>query len=201
MSVLTAYAAAAQFSVVTAEVVEMNQIIFSAKAKGNLRNTIQEDGKEYRLDVESNSAIEITPASITEQATADIMAGKGSEWVQLAEAFGLITKIRFKKDKSEAKGSTDLDDVLALGYKVTAVTVVPQNDIIFKTKGLQHIGGLTVEAGNYYKVDIDNNTATLINPQGVADKAAADILKGKNSDEVVLADYFNLITEITLEKK
>jgi hypothetical protein len=201
MSTITAYAAAAQLSVVEVTVVEMNPIIFSAKVKGNLRNTIQEDGKIYRLDVESNSAIEITAASITEQAKTDIMAGKGSEWVQIAEAFGLITKISFKKDKSEAKGSTDLDDALSLGFKVTAVTVVPQNDIIFKTKGLQHIEGLTEDSGNYYKLDIESNTATLINPQGVADKAAADILKGKNSDEVVLADYFNLITTITLEKK
>ena len=125
-------------------------------------------------------------------------------YLAIAEQFGLVTSVTFKVDESDDDsvfGCTALTAVTSgLDMKITAAKVEAQHDIIFATTGIKELDNLTKSGKDYYKLNTKKNTATLIDPKGVAKQAKKDLLAGKNNDVTQLADNFNLISSITFER-
>jgi len=206
MSKLLNHANNANLVVAEATVDTLNPIIFKAKVIGNLNGITVSDGKHYRINTKTNSAEEITAESLTKSAKKALSKGVDKDGsLSLAEDFGLISAVSFKvnTDKdSSASGSTDILRLAsALNMKIAEIEVATQHEIIFKTIGIQRISGLTKDGAQYYNIDTKRNTATLINPEGIAAQAKADFLKGKDSDFTALANSFNLITSVSLVRK
>lgn len=204
MSKINSYTKNSGLAVAGIEVTDVNSIIFSQKVVPSISGLTKDDGKFFKLDVQANKAIQITPATISAAATTAANDGKDVDgMLNIAESYGLIAGVTFERDvDADINGGADaLGLAKALNMDITDVTVEVQNAIIFKTTGIKNIAGLTKDADKYYQIDTKKNTATLINADGVADKAKADFLAGKSTDFTILADRFSLVSSLTLEPK
>lgn len=185
----------------------MNNVIFSTKYLASLSGSdIVKDGdKVFKLDVAGNDATEITAEGMAKAATEGLLSlkPKNVAEVSAAIAFGLVKEITMTRAKEATNGHVGSLSSFAksLGLKVLDVTVDAQNDVIFKTQGIQGLSGLDKLDGVYYKLDTVANTATIINPEAISKDAANDILKGKDSDLVNFVTRYNLISEITFGTK
>jgi len=93
---------------------------------------------------------------------------------------------------------------LAPNMKVTACTVLTQNDTIFASKGipaLKQLGiDITMLGDKPYIIDVASNSADELTTELVSVKAKADILEGKNSPWARYANKFELVTDVTSTK-
>lgn len=188
--------------VASATVAEMNPVIFASKVVANLPGITEVDGKYYRMDTKANTSVEVTATQLQASALAALKAGKDDTTgsINIAEDFGLIGELVLERDTDKTVfGSASIADTAkALGLKVLDVSVDAQHAVIFNAKGLQNIGGLTKSDDKHFILDTAKNTATLINPEKVAEQAIADLLKGKNTDFTRLAESFCLVSKVTL---
>lgn len=181
----------------------MNPVIFSTKYLSGLRGSdIVKDGdKVFKVDTVANTATEITAKSLATAAEEGLMSVKDINASEVATAisFGLVKEISMTRAKIATNGHSGSIAQFAkgLGLKVLDVKVDAQNKIIFQTKGIASLSGLTELEGKYYKLDTVANTATIIDPDAVAKDAAADLLKGKDTDLVEFVTRYNLISAIT----
>lgn len=194
---------AAHLTIDSAEIVEINPIIFKTKVLNNLAGLTVSDGVHYKVDTVKNTAIEVTASAISTNAKSALENKKDADGsLAIAESFGLIQSLKLVHDaKGDSTACVDLLSVARnLGMKITDVEVAEQNDIIFRTTGIKMLGNLTEDDKKYYVLDTAKNTATLINPQAIAERAAKDFLKGKSSDFTALASRYKLVTSVTLQK-
>lgn len=205
---INTFAAAHNLVVDTVKVDKMNSVIFSTSFVPTLHGSdIVKDGDSVcRIDVKANTAVEITPDTIASEAKDALIAGNGKTpgSVSAAINFGLVKKIVMKRNTGASTSgfsSPIAGFAKSLGLVVTKVDVDVQNDIIFQTQGIKQISGLDIHDGQYFKLDTVANTATLVDPAGVAAQAKADLLKGKTSDLTDFAQNYNLITAVTMEVK
>jgi hypothetical protein len=185
-----------------ATIATMNPVIFKTQVIGSLPGLTKDGDKYFKLDTVNNTATEVTADNITEGAKKALESGKDKDgYLKIAENFGLVREVSLVSDGNKTVEASWLPAYInvELGMKVTDVTVDVQNDIIFKTTGINEICGLTQDGSNYYDLDTKNNTATLVNPEIVAEKATKDILKGEITDYVQLATGFSLISAITFK--
>ena len=202
MSKILNYSACASLTPTSIKIDEMNSIIFKTAVIDHMSNITTTGGKHYVLNLKSNTAVEITPASIKKGAVKAVKASKDKhDYLQIAEEFGLIKELTFTQ--STVASDCDFGNSLSslcdtLNLKVKDITIVAQNDLIFAHKGVDLIDNLTKDSGKLYQLDTKRNTATLVNPESIAKKATKDFLKGKLSDETYLSEAFNLITSVTL---
>ena len=208
MSKLKNLANSLGMSVTTVEVAEMNPVIFKTRAVGSLSGLTKDGDDFYIIDAKKNTADLVTVPSVRLAATAAFTTKDpspfGKQAVDIAENFGLINSVTFTKADVQGLSNGHIQQVIKpLGLKVSDVTISAQNEVIFKNIVLKggRIQGLTQDDGVYYDIDVKKNTATIINPTIVSEKAKADILAGKISDYVVIAENFGLITSITLTKE
>lgn len=206
-NIITSFATAHNLVVDSVKVDSMNKVIFATSFVPTLRGSdIVKDGDDVcRIDIASNTAVKITPATIAKEAKDALVAnnGKTPASVDAAIRFGLVKKIVMKVGND---GTTDVAGTIAgfakkLGLVVSKVDVAVQNDVIFKTQGVKQIAGLDIHDDQYFKLDTVANTATLIDPEGVAEQAAAELLKGKTTDLTSFVQKYNLITSVTFEVK
>ncbi len=206
MSTIKDFAGNYGFKVADVAVMVPNNIIFK-KTVGKYINFIEDDGKFFQLDLKTNEALELTPKSVAKQAEKDLKACKRSSFVSYIEGLGYIQKISFKKNTKKACEQPFLSLniqglVRDFGFKVTDVSVLEQNQVIFQTKAIPSMVGLVEDSGKYYQIDEKNNTATLVNPNAIKEQAEKDLMNGKfNTDAVCVAEQFWLIDSITFEKK
>ena len=206
-NIITTFAAAHNLVVDSVKVDKMNKVIFSTSFVPTLcgSDIVRDGDKVCRIDVAANTAVDITPTTIAKEAKDALTAGNGAtpSSVQAAIQFGLVKKIVMKVgDKGTSGHSTGIAAFAkSLGLVVTKADVAVQNDVIFQTQGVKQIAGLDVHDGKYFKLDTVANTATLIDPEGIAEQAQADLIKGKRTDLTDFAQNYNLITAVTMEVK
>lgn len=184
----------------------INTIIFATKVSvGAFGNVVDNKGVPTLIDVVANTAEALTPATIVSAAKAGFIADKPSSFqavaISTSEAFGAVTEISFEKSGGTVLCPITLKDFAkANSMKVTAVEVATQNDIIFSTKGIPSISGLTESDGTFYALDITANTATVVNAEALSAKAKQDLLDGKDTDATRFVTSFGLIQSLTLSK-
>lgn len=184
-------------------VATMNPVIFATKYLSGLSGSgIVKDGdKVYKIDTVKNTSVEVTSQSLSDAATAGLLAlsDKNTSEIATAISFGLVKEITMTRADIATNGHSDDVSRFAkdLGLKVLDVTIVPQNDVIFQAQGIANLDGLTELEGKYYKLDTVANTASIINPDAVAADAKKDIMKGKTTDLVRFVQRYNLISDIT----
>ena len=201
MSKITSVCESSNLKVTNIVVDEMNPIIFKTKVAPNVCGLTKDGDKYFKLDTRNNTAVEFNAALIKSGAETAATTGEDDKGLlEIAENFGLIREITLEKTDRDTDGIASVFLLKSLGLEVTDVSVIAQQDIIFKTIGINHIEGLTKDGSAHYKIDTKKNTATLINPQLVAEQAAKDILAGVSSDYTALADSFNLISKIMFKR-
>jgi len=201
------FAKALNLTVKSADVQDMNPVIFATQFVPSLRGSdIVKDGDTvYRINTKANTSTEVSASTLTTEAKDGLVKGRGNDAsVNAAISFGLVKKLVLKKNKAEpttgCKTSVkDMADLLSL--VVTDIKVAVQNEIIFQTQGIKQIAGLDIHDGQYFKLDTVSNTATLINAEAIAENAKADFLKGKVTDLTKFCENYSLISSLTLEVK
>ena len=205
MSKLILAATALSLKAVEIEASTINPIIFDTKVIPSAPGLTKHDGKYYMLDTVKNTSVEVTPEGLTKKALADFKSGKSSFEAVTAENYGMITKVIFEFDADADIKCTGMGSISnlckALDLKVEDVAVDPQNEIIFSTKVVGTLSGLQKKGSDYYKLDTQKNTATLIDPNGMAKAAVADFTAGKRTDATDVAEAFCLIRKLVLVKK
>ncbi len=202
-SIILTYLAAAGLAVKSSKVTDINGIVFKTTIVPNTPNLTKDGDKFYQIDAVKNTAVEFTPDAIKDGAIKALDKAKDKDgYLITAENCGLITSIELKRADKAGTGQACLVDIAdTLNLKITAVTVDPQNDIIFRKEGLDYISDLVEDAGKYYTMDVAKNTATLVNPKAMAKDAEKAILAGKPNDASELAQAFNLVSAVTLVSK
>lgn len=188
------------------EVQKINPIIFATKVNtGSFGNVVDNDGVPTLIDVVANTAEPLTPATVVDAAKTGFIADKPSVFqataIATSEAFGAVTEITFVK----AGGTTlGIQSIKAFtkdnGMKVTDIEIAVQNDVIFSTKGIPSMSGLTEKDEKFYAIDIVANTATVVNAEALSTQAKEDILAGKETEATRFVTSFGLITSMTLAK-
>ena len=201
MSKINQFTKSSGLKVTSANVQDINAIIFKTKIVPNMPGLTKDGDSFYKLDTKNNKAVEVTASSITDGAQKALVKGTDKHgYLAIAEAFNLVDSVTFDTSDSEGTGASSLTNLLtSINMKVTAVKIVPQNDIIFKTTGIHTLANLTKDGSSYYQLDTKKNTASLVDPESVAKQAKKDMLKGVVSDFTLLADSFNLISSLTIE--
>ena len=84
---------------------------------------------------------------------------------------------------------------------VTDTKVAEINPIIFQTKLLPSLAGLTKFKGKHYALDTRSNTSVLITNKSIRKGAIKAIEKGRDTTGYLkIAEDFNLIQEVTLKR-
>ena len=181
----------------------INTVVFNTAVIPNTRNLTLDDGKHYIVDVVKNTSVEFTPDAIKNGAIAALETSKDPDnYLATAERCGLIASLKLVRSDKVGNGNSSTRAIASvLNLKVDSVTVDVQNDVIFRKVGLRRISGLVEDDGKYYTMNTAKNTATLIDPVGVAKEAEKLILKGEESDTTRIAESFNLVSAITLVAK
>lgn len=192
-------------AVKAAEVQEINSIIFATKVNAHsFGDVVSIDGVPHLIDVKANTSDILTPATIVEAAKAGLVADKPSAFQEVAvstsEAFGAVTSVTFTKDGGVSCPQSIKAFAKATGMKVIDVTIAVQNDVIFSTKGIPSISGLTEKDGEFYQIDLVANTATIVNAAALSAQAKTDILADKETDATRFVSSFGLIQELVFSK-
>lgn len=191
--------------VATVSAQAINPVIFAAKVNANsFGDVVTIDGVPHLVNVVANTSDVLTPATVKDAAIAGFTADKPSAFqvtaIATTEAFGTVTAITFTKDGGVFCPMSIKAFAKDVGMKVTDVEVATQNAVIFSTKGIPSMSGLTKSGDDFYELDLVANTATIVNADALSEKAKADILAGKDSEAVRFVQNFGLVTSLTLSK-
>jgi hypothetical protein len=209
MSTIKSIAKALGLKVTEVSVNTLNPVIFATQVNhNNFGNVVKDGGKTFVLDTKANTADELTADSIS-KATIDGLktttpTAFQSSAMNVSESFGTITGLTLTRDAdASANGSVGAIGTLAdsLGLDVADISLNVQNGVIFQTAGLKVLSNLTKHDGKYFALDTKANTATVIDPEKVAELAKADFLAGKESDFTALCEAFGLVASVTFAPK
>lgn len=205
MSKFVSFGKSLGLTVASAEVQAINDVIFATKVNaGSFGDVVTVDGKPHLINVVANTSDVLTSDSVKTAAVSGLTSDKPSAFqttaISTSEAFGAVTSIAFTKAGGVTSPMSVKDFAKSVNMKVTDVEVAVQNDIIFSTKGIPSMSGLTKSGDDFYEIDIVANTATVVNAQALSDRAKDDILAGKETEAVRFVQNFGLITALTLSK-
>lgn len=205
MSKFQSFAKTLGLKVATVSAQAINPVIFAAKVNANVfGDVVTIDGVPHLVNVAKNTSDVLTPATVKDAAIAGFTAEKPSAFqataIATTEAFGAVTAITFTKDGGVFLPMSIKAFAKDAGMKVTDVEVATQNAVIFSTKGIPSMSGLTKSGDDFYELDLVANTATIVNADALSEKAKADILAGKDSEAVRFVQNFGLVTSLTLSK-
>jgi len=199
---ITNFAKANNLKVASIDLADLNSIIFKTKYVKTLSGaSIVKDGdKVFKLDIVSNDAVEITPASITKSAVSAFLDGKVNDDSNVAVQYGLVKKLVLTTADTAVNSASSSIRELAklLKLDVLEVEVKAQNAIIFQTQGVKQLSGLDIYDGKYFKLDTVANTATVIDADGIAAQATKDIIAGKSTELTDFVLRYNLVKSLTL---
>lgn len=205
MSKFKSFAKTLGLKVATVSAQAINPVIFATKVNANsFGDVVNIDGVPHLVNVAANTSDVLTPVTIKDAAIAGFTAEKPSAFqvtaIATTEAFGAVTAITFTKDGGVSCPMSIKAFAKDVGMKVTDVEVATQNAVIFSTKGIPSMSGLTKSGDDFYELDLVANTATIVNADALSEKAKADILAGKDSEAVRFVQNFGLVTNLTLSK-
>lgn len=205
MSKFKSFAKTLGLKVATVSAQAINPVIFATKVNANsFGDVVNIDGVPHLVNVAANTSDVLTPVTIKDAAIAGFTAEKPSAFqvtaIATTEAFGAVTTITFTKDGGVSCPMSIKAFAKDVGMKVTDVEVATQNAVIFSTKGIPSMSGLTKSGDDFYELDLVANTATIVNADALSEKAKADILAGKDSEAVRFVQNFGLVTSLTLSK-
>lgn len=206
MSRIKSFAKTLGLKVVSADVADINPVIFQAKVDATaFGDVVVVDNVPNLINVSANTATPLTPASVRTATISGLTTAKMDSFqtvsVSTSETCGTISAVSFEKDGDASSAMDVISFCKANGFKVTAVEVAAQNEVIFSTKGVKSISGLTEHDGSLYQIDVASNTATVVNAQALSEKAVADFLANKDAtDATRFAEQFGLITALTISK-
>jgi len=206
MSHFKSFAQTLGLKVASVEVQAINPVIFATKVShGSFGNVVDNNGIPTLIDVTANTAEALTPTTIVDAAKAGFVSDKPTAFqtvaINTSEVFGAVTKVVFAKCGGVEYQTAIKEFAKSKNMKVTDVTVAVQNDVIFSTKGIPSMRGLTKSGDNFYELDLVANTATVVNAEALSEKAKADILAGKDTEATRFATSFGLITKMIMSKE
>lgn len=92
----------------------------------------------------------------------------------------------------------------SLGLKVSTVEVAEMNPVIFKTKVVGAMSGLTKDGDNFYMVDTKKNIADVVTADSIKTAAIAGLTAKEatpfGNQAVAIAESYGLIKKVTLVK-
>lgn len=205
MSKFQSFAKTLGLKVTTVTANAINDIIFAAKVNASsFGDVVTIDGVPHLVNVAANTSDVLTPATVKDAAIAGFTAEKPSAFQETAiattEAFGAVTAITFTKDGGVSCPMSIKAFAKDVGMKVTDVEVATQNAVIFSTKGIPSMSGLTKSGDDFYELDLVANTATIVNADALSEKAKADLMAMKATDATRFVEAFGLVTSLTLSK-
>jgi len=189
MSKVIALAASLGLVVKAVKVGTINPVIFKTQVNKGQFGAIAQDGDTtYIIDVKNNTSTELTAKTVQGLATdgykAETLTMAHAAAISVSETTGVVAEITFEKDGTGVYSPMAISAFCkANGYKVKEAVVEVQNAVIFKTAGLKTIPGLVKDGDAYYQIDIDNNTAEVVDAAGLSTKATADLVAGKNTSK------------------
>lgn len=205
MSKFNSFAKTLGLKIATVSAQAINPVIFAAKVNANsFGDVVTIDGVPHLVDVVANTSDVLTPATVKDAAVAGFTAEKPTAFqttaIATTEAFGAVTAITFTKAGGVSCPQSIKAFAKSVNLKVTDVTVAVQNEVIFSTKGIPSMSGLTKSGDDFYELDLVSNTATVVNAEALSEKAKADILAGKDSEAVQFVQNFGLVTALSMSK-
>lgn len=207
MSKIKTFASSLGLKVTVASVDAINPIILkSAVNFHTFGNIVDDNGTPTLVDLSANTAIAITADSIRDAAqtalVSDIMDKFQDSALSVSEMCNTITSVTLEKGEGNVSlyGGDVIAFVKANKFKIDDVEIDVQNDVIFSTLGVKSLKGLQKHDDVLYSIDLNANTATVVNAAALTEQALADLKAGKISDAVDFVENFHLITKLVLVK-